>query len=367
MGRLTFFVTWPHLACGSDPGSVGFDTGSPSTDHRASPVGSAPPGSPLDQAAADTLRHLFVAWSAVLGAVVGSFLNVVVARVPAGLSVVRPRSRCPRCEQPIAWYDNLPVLSWLLLRARCRTCRAPISARYPLVEALVALLAAAVALRHGPSPAAAVELTLVALVVALAFIDLDTWLLPWSLTLPLAALALAAGAAGLTPAGSIGAALVGGGLGFGLFLAIHLVGEKVLHREALGFGDVVLLGGLGAWLGPLALLPVVLLSSLQGAAIGVLLLWLGRGEPGPEGGAAAEEVAARGSSSDDAPALPAQGGGSLPTEAAASEEAPWVPPRHAIPYGPFLALAALEWLFLAGPLTRLIPLLSVFLPGGRAP
>jgi leader peptidase (prepilin peptidase)/N-methyltransferase len=235
----------------------------------------------VDQAALDALRPFFLAWSALVGATVGSFLNVVVARVPAGLSVVRPRSRCPRCQAPIAWYDNVPVLSWLLLRARCRACGAPISARYPLVELLVAGLAAFAAWRHGPSLAWAGEVGFLSLLVALAFIDLDTWLLPWALTVPLAGLGLLLGAAGATPAGGLRAAALGGAAGFGFFLAVHVVGEKVFKREALGFGDVVLLGGIGAWLGPLGLLPVILLSSLQGAAVGIALLLAGRGSASP--------------------------------------------------------------------------------------
>jgi leader peptidase (prepilin peptidase)/N-methyltransferase len=336
--------------------------GRPGPIIRSSPPALSPEGIPtVDQAAADSLRTFFVAWSALLGAVVGSFLNVVVARVPAGLSVVRPRSRCPRCERPIAWYDNLPVLSWLLLRARCRHCRLPISARYPLVEALVAGLAAWVALRHGPTAAAAVELALVALVVALAFIDLDTWLLPWSLTLPLAALALLGGAARLTPAGSLGAAALGGALGFGLFLLVHVVGEKVLKKEAMGFGDVVLLGGLGAWLGPLGLLPVILLSSLQGALVGVALLLLGKGEPGPPETSTEPSTSSAGSiSARPERSAPSEVEGPESRGPPADDEA-WVPPRHAIPYGPFLVLAALEWLLLARPLASLVPAFELFL------
>jgi len=340
----------------------------------------------LDQAALDALRPLFI--------------NVVIARVPAGLSVVHPRSRCPRCLAPIAWYDNLPVLSWLLLRARCRGCGLPISARYPLVELLVAGLAGLAAWRHGlegAGPAVAlVELTFVSLLVALAFIDLDTWLLPWALTLPLAAVALAAGAAGLTPAGSLGAAALGGALGFGAFLAVHLVGEKVFHREALGFGDVVLLGGIGAYLGPRGLLPVILLSSVQGAVIGIALLLVGKGEPGPDPTATPTSDRAEGApeatpvpplASDqphpagpalatDEPATtttPSSTPTSTPTSTADPDPAPaehppsleedWIPPRHAIPYGPFLALAALEWLLLAGPIVAAVPMLSIFLKG----
>jgi leader peptidase (prepilin peptidase)/N-methyltransferase len=297
--------------------------------------------------AADSLRLLTIAWATLVGSVVGSFLNVVIARLPKGESVVHPRSRCPGCGAGIAWYDNVPVLSWLLLRARCRRCRAPISARYPLVELLVAALGGLAVQRHGVSPAAAAELTFGALLVALAFIDLDTWLLPFVLSLPFAALGLAAGWLGLAPSATLRGALLGGGVGFFAFLVVHLVGEKVFKREAMGFGDVVLLGGIGGWLGVGALLPVILLSSLQGSVVGIALILLGRGQPGPP--------AARPASAEDPGAA-----------AAADRPAPddggddWVPPRHSLPFGPFLALAGLEWLLLGPWLARAVPLLSPF-------
>ncbi len=297
----------------------------------------------MDPAPADILRPLAVAWGALVGAVVGSFLNVVVARLPRGESVVHPRSRCPGCGAGIAWYDNVPVLSWLLLRARCRRCHAHISARYPLVELLVAVLGGLAVQRHGLSAAAAAELAFGSFLVALAFIDLDTWLLPFALSLPFAALGLAAGWLHLAPSASIGGALLGGGVGFLAFLVVHLVGEKVFRREAMGFGDVVLLGGIGSWLGMGALLPVILLSSLQGSAVGIGLLLLGRGQPGPR----AEAGLAR----PEAGRVPA---------AASLEEDDWVPPRNAVPFGPFLALAALEWLLLGPWLAGVVPLLTPF-------
>ena len=126
----------------------------------------------------------------VLGLVVGSFLNVVIARVPAGLSVVSPGSRCPHCGHVLAWYENIPLLSWLVLRARCRQCKAPISARYPAVELLVGLLFAACAVRFGPGWELVRALLMVGFLVPLAFIDLEHWLLPYSLTLPGAATGL---------------------------------------------------------------------------------------------------------------------------------------------------------------------------------
>jgi leader peptidase (prepilin peptidase)/N-methyltransferase len=278
---------------------------------------------------------LLQAVAALVGGMVGSFLNVVIARVPAGLSVVSPRSRCPRCETPIAWYDNLPVLSWILLRARCRACRLPISIRYPLVELAGALAGWLALARNGPTWAALAEFALVALLLALAAIDLDTWLLPHRLTWPLIALGLLAAALGVAPAPSLASSALGAALGFGGFALVSLAGERLLKKEALGFGDVFLLGGLGAWLGAGALLPVILLASVQGSVVGVALILLGRSQPGPE------------AAGEGAP--PAEGG-----------EAPWVPPRHAVPFGPFLVAGALEWLWLGEPLAAAVPLLGIF-------
>jgi leader peptidase (prepilin peptidase)/N-methyltransferase len=270
-----------------------------------------------------------LAFAGVVGACVGSFLNVVIGRVPAGESVVSPGSRCPRCRAPIAWYDNVPVVSWLVLRARCRRCGAPISARYPIVEALGAAVVVAALLRHGLALPALGEAVLVLLLLTLALIDLDTWLLPHALTWPLIALGLAAAAAGAAPADGLRAAAIGAAVGWSAFAALAWIAAKVAGREALGFGDVWLLAGIGAWLGVGALLPVVLLASVQGAVIGIALVALGRAQKGPEGGGAAQ----------------ADG---------------WVPPRNAVPFGPFLALGALEWLYAAGPLSDVLPLLEAF-------
>jgi leader peptidase (prepilin peptidase)/N-methyltransferase len=278
---------------------------------------------------ADVPRLAVALWAALVGGAVGSFLNVVIARVPAGESVVSPGSRCPRCRRPIAWYDNVPVVSWLVLRGRCRGCRAAISVRYPLVELLGALAGLAAWWRHGLSAAAAAELLLVATLLALAFIDLDTWLLPHALTWPLIPLGVAAAALGVGPAGGWRAAALGAGIGFGLFATLSLVAAKILKKDALGFGDVWLLAGIGAWLGVAALLPVILLASIQGAVVGVALLAVGRAEKGPDGGGAAQPDG-------------------------------WVPPRNAIPFGPFLVLATLEWLYGAAVIAAAVPALDVF-------
>jgi len=287
------------------------------------------------------LPGLLMAWAFAVGAAVGSFLNVVIARLPAGESVVRPRSRCPGCRTPIAWYDNLPVLSWILLRGRCRKCRIRISFRYPLVEILGGAAALVAVSRHGLSLAALAEFAFAATLLALSFIDLDTWLLPHVITVPLLAAGLALSALSLTAAPSLLSSAGGAAAGWLAFAAVSVIGEKVMKKEALGFGDVWLLGGLGAWLGLGGLLPVVLLASIQGTVVGLALIVMGRGQPGP-----AEPAPATAAEDAAPPAL--------------DPDADWVPPRNAVPFGPFLAAGALEWLWLQGWLATAIPALSLF-------
>jgi leader peptidase (prepilin peptidase)/N-methyltransferase len=299
------------------------------------------------------VRWGVLAWAAFAGAAVGSFLNVVIARVPAGESIVRPRSRCPRCGTQIAWYDNLPVFSWAILRARCRACGAPISARYPLVELLGGAAAVLAVHRHGVAPAALVEFAFVALLLALAFIDLDTWLLPHVLTWPVIALGLITSAAGASAASSLSSSLWGAGVGFGSFAAISVVGERVLKKEALGFGDVWLLAGLGAFLGLAALLPVVLLASIQGAVVGLVLIALGKGQPGPQETPTATATTPTSTETDTETSTGAE-------HAASSTDEDWIPPKNAVPFGPFLVAGALEWLYLGDVLARLVPGLEVF-------
>ncbi len=257
----------------------------------------------------------FAIWVFALGAVVGSFLNVVIARVPKRQSIVSPGSRCPRCGNAIAWYDNIPIVSWILLRGRCRKCSLPISTRYPLVELLTGVLAVAVFKSEGPTWTAVGLFAFVAALVALAYIDLDTWLLPHQITWPLLVVGLASPL--WDPELTWQASLIGAAAGFALFAAIALIGEKLLKRETMGWGDVWLLAAIGGWLGWPALLPVVLLSAVQGAIVGSILLAVRREpEPSPP-----------------------------PAPAPTSSDDDWVPPKHAVPYGPFLSLAAIEYLF----------------------
>jgi leader peptidase (prepilin peptidase)/N-methyltransferase len=274
------------------------------------------------------------AYAALVGAVVGSFLNVVIARVPEGESIVRPRSRCPACRRPIPWYDNLPVISWLVLRGRCRGCGARISPRYVVVELLGAAAGWLAWDRHGLSGAAVAELAFVAFLLALAAIDLDRWELPNELTRPLIVLGLLAAAVGLGAAPGLWSSAIGAAAGWVTFWAVMKAGALLARREAMGVGDVWLLAGLGAFLGVAALLPVVLLASIQGSVFGIAQLALGKGQPGPD---------------PDAP----------PPDDAEDPDA-WVPPRHGIPFGPFLVLGALEWLYAAGALAGWVPALDVF-------
>jgi leader peptidase (prepilin peptidase)/N-methyltransferase len=219
---------------------------------------------------------LVAAGCGLLGLLVGSFLNVVIHRVPRHESVVRPRSRCPGCGTALAERDNIPVVSWLLLRGRCRTCEAPISARYPAVELLTGVAFAAVGGRFGADWSVPAYLVLVAALIAVSAIDLELFLVPNRILLATLAvgvplLVLAAAVDGRWH--DLGMAAAGGAIGFGLLLVINLVTPR-----GMGMGDVKLAGVLGAWLGFLDLGHVFLglfLGFLLGSVGGILLLATG--------------------------------------------------------------------------------------------
>jgi leader peptidase (prepilin peptidase)/N-methyltransferase len=267
------------------------------------------------------LAFLSSAWATAMaglfGAVWGSFFNVAIVRVPRGESVVRPGSRCPSCGAPVRPFDNIPILSYLLLRGRCRACRAPISARYPLVEALAALLAAALWWKFvaaEPTQVLGVRLARFAcyfafggVLLVLSFIDLATRLLPDVITLPsLPIFYLAAfGAHGA----DWRARLIGAAAGYLFFRLIADFYYYVLKREGLGLGDGKLLGVIGAVLGWQALPFVVFVGATVGALVSLPLA-----------------IAARRRDAGSAEPLR----------------------RAQIPFGPFLALAALTYLF-GGP------------------
>ncbi len=195
----------------------------------------------------DAFARLLVPFSGVLGLLVGSFLNVVIWRVPRRESVVRPRSHCPRCDAVLLERDNLPIVSWLLLGRKCRTCRAPISARYPLVELLTGVLFAVVAARIGWRFAVLAFLYFVALAVALSFIDYDTKRLPDVLTLP----AYAVGPVLLAADGLVThnwSAMIHAVVGLGALGLFYFV-TWFLYPRGMGFGDVKLSGVVGLYLG----------------------------------------------------------------------------------------------------------------------
>lgn len=195
----------------------------------------------------DAVWALTVGGAALIGLVVGSFLNVVIHRVPRGASVVRPRSHCPGCQSGIRPRDEIPVLSWLLLRGRCRDCGTAISVRYPLVELLTAIVFVGLALKFGPSIALPAYLYLGAISVALALIDLDTRRLPDAITLPsypvgLALLAVASAVSGEW------APLLRGVIGLAAMYCFYFA-LRFAYPRGMGFGDVKLAGVLGLYTG----------------------------------------------------------------------------------------------------------------------
>jgi leader peptidase (prepilin peptidase)/N-methyltransferase len=218
---------------------------------------------------------ILYATAAVLGLVTGSFLNVIIYRVPRNLSVVRPRSFCPKCRVKIPWYENVPVASYLALRGRCRRCGARISPRYPVVEAAGAALALVALRLFGPTLEAAFAFAFLMALMAVTFIDWDFRIIPDGISLPFIAIGLLWSLLNpaLTLAGSAVGALVGGG---SLYL-IGLIYKGVRKAEGMGGGDVKLMAMIGAFLGIKLVVPVVLIASFGGAVYGVALLRAGKG------------------------------------------------------------------------------------------
>jgi len=241
------------------------------------------------------------------GAAVGSFLNVCILRIPEGLSVVYPPSRCPHCGHPIRIRDNIPVVSYLLLRGKCRDCRAPISGRYALVEVMTAAFACLLFLHYGLTYSYLVTFLFVCVLIVIAFIDLDHQIIPHLLTLsgiPLFAL-LSFGFIGLSLLDIFLGIMIGAGVLY--FVAVYY--EALTGREGMGGGDVNLLAMLGAFLGWRSLLFILLMSSLAGAVVGLLLILL-KGKD----------------------------------------------MKYAVPFGPFLCLAAAAYLFWGNELNLLLGL-----------
>lgn len=203
--------------------------------------------------------------AAAFGLILGSFLNVVAFRLPGRMSLSLPASHCPSCETPIKPYDNVPVLSWLFLRGRCRSCHDHISARYPLVEAATAaLFAAVVAVHHADTSALVLGLVLVAFLVPIALIDLDTRIIPNRLTLPAAVLAVVLGTA-LDPGGEVERLIAGAA-------AAAVLGLPALLRPSgMGMGDAKLVGVLGLFLGA-AIVPAFFVAFVAGTVVGIAII-----------------------------------------------------------------------------------------------
>ena len=338
---------------------------------------------------------MFLAVSALFaflfGAVLGSFLNVVIHRVPLGLSVVTPRSRCPSCANEIAWYDNIPILSWFILGGRCRRCGEPFSGRYAAVEALMGLLSALLwcRLAVGPLEGAAhwslidfskllipfaLYFAFLALCVAIAFIDLEHFIIPHGLALPGIALGLASpwilGALftgremmqrwpPLTPSSSMIGAVLGAVSVISIFL-IYLLWRGV---AGMGGGDVTLMAMMGAWLGWPALLFIFLAASVQGLIAAGVATALGLDFVKD-----ASEVLDEENAPLDEPASPGEQDAVLdlpaPTHAEDDEPQEGEPAEQlgaAIPFGPFIVLAGLEHFFLGPLLPESISMLHLYL------
>lgn len=239
---------------------------------------------------------LWIVSAGLLGLLIGSFLNVVILRIPARMEaiwrneartilelepgeslslppgIVREPSHCPRCKHPLAAHDNIPLFSWLLLRGRCRYCEAPISIQYPLVELLTGIGSALIVWKFGPTWPAAAGLVFTWLLIALSGIDARTQLLPDQLVYPLLWIGLLLSLLPMfvMPAMAIAAAAVG----YLSLWSVYWVFKLLTGKEGMGHGDFKLLAALGAWMGLSSLLPIVLLSSLIGAlAGGALMLW----------------------------------------------------------------------------------------------
>jgi leader peptidase (prepilin peptidase)/N-methyltransferase len=185
------------------------------------------------------------------------------------LTLSRPASTCPSCGHRIRWFENIPLVSWLVLRGKCSACHTAISMRYPLLEALTGLLFAGAAWRFGPQPVALMWCGVLAALVAMTAIDWDTTLLPDSLTLPLLWAGLVAAAMGWTL--PLTTAVVGAAAGYLSLWSIYWLFKLATGKEGMGYGDFKLLAALGAWLGWQAILPIVLMSSVIGAVVGIAL------------------------------------------------------------------------------------------------
>nr|WP_320050602.1 prepilin peptidase [uncultured Desulfuromonas sp.] len=250
---------------------------------------------------------MFFIWcqitSFVLGAVVGSFLNVCIFRIPAGVSVVRPASHCPSCQTPIRWYHNIPIFTWLLLRGRCAYCGQTFSWRYPFVELLTGVLYWLVFYYAGLTLLTPVYWLFISALIVVTFIDLDHQIIPNVITYPGIPLGFICSFA--IPWVSWQDSLLGILVGGGSLWLVAFIYQVITKREGMGFGDVKLLAMIGAFCGWRVIFPVIFISSLLGTLVGVPLMMVKKGDS-----------------------------------------------RMALPFGPFLVLGTLIYLFWGGTLVN---------------
>ena len=239
--------------------------------------------------------------SFIFGAVVGSFLNVCILRIPAEKSIAYPPSHCPKCHSPIKWYDNIPMISYLILMGKCRNCKERISFRYPLIELLTALFSLAAALMFGPTLTYLIYFAFISSLIVITFIDLDHQIIPDIISLP--GIPLGFLASFIVPEITYKEALIGIVIGGGLLLLVAIAYEFITKKEGMGGGDVKLLAMIGAFLGWKGVLFTIFSGSLVGTIIGVTI-------------------------------MVAQGKDS----------------KYAIPFGPFLSMGALLYLFFGEPI-----------------
>jgi leader peptidase (prepilin peptidase)/N-methyltransferase len=206
-----------------------------------------------------------------LGAIMGSFLNVCILRWPAEQSVLRPRSRCPSCEQTIRWYDNIPIVSWLILRGRCRNCRAGISPQYPVIEFLCGTIWLAALVRLGVTWEALSSAVFLTILLGIALTDARKMVIPDQFSL--GGLGLGLGFAALPGGASLRTALLGAALAYGFFWAVKWIAEKLVKKPALGVGDIHMMAMIGSFLGPGGALLTMLLGSTLGLVVGVPVTW----------------------------------------------------------------------------------------------
>jgi leader peptidase (prepilin peptidase)/N-methyltransferase len=217
----------------------------------------------------------FIALAAVVGAVIGSFLNVCIYRLPRRKSIVWPASACESCRRELSWYENLPIVSWVVLGAKCRTCKAPLSIRHPIIEALTATMFGVAAWYYGPTALLASRLVFGCALIVLFAIDLEHHLLPNAITLPGIAVGLAFSL--VTEPGWL-ASLVGAVVGGGILWLIAEVYYRLRHEEGLGMGDVKMLAMIGAFIGWQLTIVTLMMASVAGSVVGIALIAARRGD-----------------------------------------------------------------------------------------